>query len=64
MRGISTYSNGSSYEEVNQPSVELMHISSNSSEELPQKLMNISEPKKRIEKKRYKGSNISIQEKI
>lgn len=61
MRGISTHSNGSSYEgDVKNDN--LMHISSNSSEK-PKQLMNISEPveKKRVDRKRnLKGSIISI----
>ena len=63
MRGISTHSNGSSYEgDIVVKNDNLMHISSNSSEK-PQQLMKISEPveKKRVDRKRnVKGSIISI----
>lgn len=63
MRGISTHSNGSSYEgDIVVKNDNLMHISSNSSEK-PKQLMKISEPveKKRVDRKRnVKGSIISI----
>jgi hypothetical protein len=64
MRGISTNSNGSSFEgDTIVKNEHLMHISSNSSEK-PKQLMKISEPvetKKRVERKRYaKGSIMSI----
>lgn len=60
MRGISTNSNGSSFEgDTIIKNEQLMHISSNSSEK-PKQLMNISEPVESKKRKRNtKGSIIS-----